>query len=200
MSNEPSASNQPNVAVDTVESAPFDELEELAAAAASQHREDLGAGQRLSLRRDLRDHDKVLRRAHQRFASDPQLSLSAAGEWFLDNFHIVQQALRQVREDMPPHFYRELPTVETAAGERCPRIRAVAAEIIRWSNSYLVFERVRHYVRIYQAIAGLTMGELWALPSMLRLGIIENLTQAGAEVTGLRPPARTGPGPGPGPA
>jgi len=184
--NDPSASSKPANATAGAESAPPGEIEELSTAIASRHHVGLGEGQRFSLPRQLRDQEKVLRKAHQRFASDSQLALSSSGEWFLDNYHVVQEALRQVREDMPRHFYQELATIETASGERCPRVRAVAREIIRYSNNYLVFDQVRHFIRTYQAIADLTMGELWALPSMLRLGILENLTQAAAEVTGLQ--------------
>ncbi len=133
----------------------------------------------------LRELEEILRQIYGRFASEPQLSVSTAGEWFLDNYHVVQEAHRQVREDMPPHFYRELPAVQTTAAEPCPRIRAIAQEIIRWSNDYLVFDQVRHFIRIYQAISDLTMGELWALPTMLRLGILESLAQAAADVAGL---------------
>ncbi len=191
MQNQPSTSNEPTNAEPSGGSAPLGEIEELATATASRHHVGVGGGQRFSLRRYLTDHEKALREAHQRFASDRQLSLSAAGEWFLDNFHVVQEALRQVREDMPAHFYQELPTVETASGKRCPRIRAVAREIVRWSNNYLIFDHVRHFLRTYQASASLTMGELWALPSMLRLAILENLTSAAAEITGLQSPGRS---------
>ncbi len=181
----PPASNQPGNAATNGSSAPIDDLEELATTSANQHGAGLSLGRRFSLQGYLKDHGTVLLESHGRFASDPQLSVSSAGEWFLDNFHVIQEALRQVEEDLPPHFYLELPTVEIASGERSPQIRAVAREIISWSNDYLVFDQVRRYVRVYQGITSLTMGELWALPSMLRLGILEDLTQAAAEVTGL---------------
>ncbi len=175
-----------NASADTVadaNSAHVDQVEQLATSIANQHRFGLGGADKSSLRRYLKDREKVLRKAHQHFVSQPRLS--TAGEWFLDNFHVIQEALRQIREDMPPHFYRELPTVETGSGERWPRIHMLACEIIRYSNNYLVFDQVRHFIQTYQAVASLTMGELWALPSMLRLGILENLTRTAAEIARL---------------
>ncbi len=165
---------------------PENASDRLASELAGRHR-SAAAGQPFPLARYLDIHEDVLRKAHRRFASEPQLSVSAPGEWFLDNFHVIQQALRQVRKDVPPHFLRELPTVESASGRRCPRALALAREIIRESDNYLVLDHVRRFVRTYQAVGHLTMGELWALPSMLRLGILENLAHAAAETTGLQP-------------
>ena len=143
-------------------------------------------GQRFPLQRYLALHDEILQKAHQRFASEPHLSASAPGEWFLDNYHVIQQALRQVRTDVPPSFLQELPTIDSLSGRGCPRILAIAREIVRSSDNYLVLERVRRFMQNYQAVGDLTMGELWALPSMLRLSVVENLTRASAEIVGLQ--------------
>jgi cyclic beta-1,2-glucan synthetase len=167
----------------------LDALEKVASEAAQRQRLSGRPVPPSAVKDDLEELQKVLHQIYSHFASEPQLSVSTAGEWFLDNYHVVQEALRQVREDMPPHFYRQLPAVQTTAAEPCPRIRVIAQEIIRWSNDYLVFDQVRHFIRIYQAISDLTMGELWALPAMLRLGILESLAQAAADVVGLSLPA-----------
>ncbi|TEU15606.1 MAG: hypothetical protein E3J21_12770 [Anaerolineales bacterium] len=164
-----------------------DQLENLARQLAESHTASRRPRRRPSLLDHLQEQEALLREAYHRFASEPQLSLSFAGEWLLDNFYIVQQALRQVREDMPEGFYRQLPEVQTHSLESCPpRIYVVAREITRYSKNYLLLDQVRHFIRTYQGITRLTMGELWALPTMLRFGVLENLTQAVAHIAGLQ--------------
>ena len=169
------------------------QLENLARQMAESHTVSRHLGRRSPLLHRLQEQEALLREAYQRFASEPQLSLSFAGEWLLDNFYIVQQALRQVREDMPEGFYRQLPKVQTHSLEsHPPRIYLIACEIIRYSQNYLIFDQVRRFIHIYQSISRLTMGELWALPTMLRIRLLENLTQAVAHITGLQTPDSEG--------
>jgi len=169
------------------------EVESAAAKAAKEHRLADELERTFPLPRYLRIQERMLRKAYQRLAVEPEPLLPPAAEWFLDNFYVAQEALRQIREDMPHGFYRQLPTVRLASDQSCPRIRAVAREIIRFSGDYLVFDQVRRFVHTYQGITDLTMGELWALPTMLRLGILEDLTQAVLRVTGLQAQGDTEP-------
>jgi cyclic beta-1,2-glucan synthetase len=107
--------------------------------------------------------------------------LSSASEWLLDNYYIVSQALREVQQDLPPHYERQLPRLQ--AGH--PRIYELAAEIIQTENVLLVMGRVERFVQAYQEVLPLTMGELWALPTMLRFGILECLLTVVAQLTEL---------------
>ncbi len=125
----------------------------------------------------------ILKEAAGRF----QLLSSKAGppllaaEWLLDNYHIVTQAVREVQQDLPPHFERQLPPL--LAGRL--RTYDLAAEIIRTENALLDLGRVESFVEAYQEVLPLTMGELWALPTMLRLGILECLLAAVTRLTEL---------------
>jgi len=146
----------------------------------------------LSLLDHLRARELLIRDATAHFretsAKEP---LSYAAEWMLDNFYLVQQSLRQIREDMPLGFYRQLPKLITGPLESYPRIYAVAQELIVTSGAHLDMDRAKRFVRLYhqgdlgQDITPLTMGELWALPAMLRLGILECLAQAVGRITRL---------------
>ena len=132
-----------------------------------------------ALREHLQDQQALLRAAYQYFAqaSDVQLAVSYAAEWLLDNFYLVEQALRQIREHMPAGYYRQLPKLTESPLEGYPRVYALAREIIGYFESQLDLDRVTRSVQAYQSVTPLTMGELWALPTMLRLGILENLTR-----------------------
>ena len=136
----------------------------------------------------LEGQTELLRKAYQYFAgtSREELSYSYAAEWLLDNFYIIQQALRQVKEDMPPGYYRKLPRLDASSPlADYPRIYALAREIVCYSGLQLDMDRVRRFISAYQQVIPLTMGELWALPTMLRLTIIENLVQAVVDLTRL---------------
>ena len=132
---------------------------------------------RASLLRDAYDHFNRM--------PDAERAMSYTAEWLLDNFHVIQQALRQVREDMPPGFYRQLPRLGTSSWKGYPRAYALAREIIAHCAYHLDLDRVVHFVQAYQQVTPLTMGELWAMPTLLRVGILELLAQTVARVTGL---------------
>ncbi|MCK4314401.1 MAG: hypothetical protein KAX24_01390 [Anaerolineae bacterium] len=165
-------------------------MENLACQLAEGHAVSRHPRRRPPLLDRLRGQEALLHDAYRRFAeaSEVQLALSYAAEWLLDNFYTVRQALRQVREDMPPGYYRRLPKLTTSPLEGYPRIYAITQEIIECHEEHLNLDQVRLFIQAYQHVTPLTMGELWALPTMLRLGILENLTQAIALVTELPPP------------
>lgn len=123
--------------------------------------------------------EAALRAAYRYFAevTEAQAVTSYAAEWLLDNFYVLEQALREVRQDMPPPYYRQLPKLGVPPWEGYPRVYAVARELIAYSEHRLDIDRVTRFVRAYQQVAPLTVGELWALPTMLRLAILENLAQ-----------------------
>jgi cyclic beta-1,2-glucan synthetase len=102
-------------------------------------------------------------------------SIPPAAEWLTDNFHIVEEQLREIKEDLPPAFYKELPKI--AAGELAgyPRIYAISLALIAHTDSQLDSEKIRRFVQSYQTISPLSIGELWAFAITLRLALVENL-------------------------
>ncbi len=135
-----------------------------------------------------------MRRAYRYFAkeSETQPAVSYAGEWLLDNFYLVQQTVRQIREDMPASYYRQLPRLGPSSLEGYPRVYALARGIVRYCESHLDIDRVTRFVGFYQTVRPLTIGELWALPTMLRIGIVECLVEALGRITGLEVPGGDG--------
>jgi cyclic beta-1,2-glucan synthetase len=107
--------------------------------------------------------------------------LTPAAEWLLDNYRIAAQALREVKQDLPPHYERQLPRLQSGR----PRAYDLSIAMIQNQNALLDLGRVERCVESYQTVLPLTMGELWALPTMLRLGILEWLLAAVARLTEL---------------
>ncbi|HZS57893.1 MAG TPA: hypothetical protein VFA43_01395, partial [Gemmatimonadaceae bacterium] len=108
-------------------------------------------------------------------AADRGVDISPAGEWLLDNFYVVQEHVREVRASMPKGYYQELPKLAAGALAGYPRIYEVAIELIAHTEGYLKAENIELFVREFQRGAILGTGELWATPTMLRLGLIENI-------------------------
>jgi cyclic beta-1,2-glucan synthetase len=134
----------------------------------------------------LKAQEALFRAATRQLQSKaaPQ-SLSEAAEWLPDNFYLVQQTCRQIREDMPASFYRQLPGRDAGPLSGYPRVYAVAQKLIVLHRARLDLAHITRFVQLYQNFAPLTTGELWALPVMLRLGLVEFLAQSVSRITDL---------------
>ncbi len=120
---------------------------------------------------------RALSAAYRAFAEDVHrgLTVAPAAEWLLDNFHLVESEARAVRRDLPQRYYRTLPKL--AAREHAGRARAhaLALELIGHGDGRLDGERLTRFVLAFETVAPLTIGELWALPRMLKLALLDNL-------------------------
>ena len=135
----------------------------------------------------LKDYQAFLQEAYMHFrgASEDRLTLSYAAEWMLDNYYIIQQTLREIRENLPPGFYIELPLVLQGRYQGYPRVYAVACEYLLLEGDHLDMDRLDRYLNTFQAQAPLTMGEIWALPTILRFAVVQGLILAVAKLTGM---------------
>jgi cyclic beta-1,2-glucan synthetase len=93
--------------------------------------------------------------------------VTPAGEWLLDNYHLVATEIREVRHDLPRGYYRELPKLAARDRAGDARVYALAVELIRHSDSRLDRQQLVRFLDSFQTVAPLTIGELWAWPSML---------------------------------
>jgi hypothetical protein len=107
---------------------------------------------------------------------------SIAAEWLLDNYYIVQQSISQIEEDMPEKYYRQLPRLSRGSMRGYPRVYAIALDLVKSSEARLDPDHIERFTQSYQSVSPLTMGEVWALPIMLRFVIIEVLSQSVARI------------------
>lgn len=121
----------------------------------------------------------VLEQAYRAVAADVRRAeaVSPAAEWLLDNFHLIGNEVRSIRHDLPRGYYRRLPKARAGAGTRAARIEIMAAELTAHSDGRLDAERLRGYLLAYQSVAPLTIGELWAWPSMLKAALVSHVSQ-----------------------
>ena len=136
------------------------------------------------LLRRLAEHARALRLTYRTLAADVRggRTIPAAAEWLLDNFHLVEGEMREIRRDLPSRYYRELPKLAAREHARTARVFAMAVELLRYSDARLDARRLNRFVYAYQTVAPLTIGELWAWPSMLKLALIEHLTRLSEEL------------------
>src|SRR5436190_17175391 len=130
--------------------------------------------------RQLRSHMQALRHVYTQLAEDTKHeAVSPAAEWLLDNFHVVAAAARDIQHDLPPSFFKRLPRVAADEFAGLPRIYALAIELIGTSAGRIDAQRLQRFIGAFQTITPLTIGELWAWPSVLKLALIDYLRERG---------------------
>ena len=151
-------------------------------AAAQPVRSTPGFGRSLGAR--LRNNEKVLLAAYRSIARavDEGRSITPAAEWVLDNYHVVEEQIREIREDLPPGFYRQLPKLATGPFTGFPRVFGIAWGFVAHTDSRFDPETLRRFVRAYQSVEPLTIGELWAVAITLRIVLVENLRRVAQRI------------------
>src|SRR6266851_901061 len=112
--------------------------------------------------------------------------ITPAGEWLLDNFYLIEEQIRTARRHLPKNYSRELPRLAHGASAGLPRVYDIALETISHGDGRVDPESLTNFVAAYQTVTALKLGELWAIPIMLRLALIENLRRVGTRVTADR--------------
>jgi len=140
------------------------------------------------LLRRLADDRKVLQNAYRTLSGDARQGAAVvpAAHWLLDNFHLVESEMHAVRRDMPLRYYRELPKLATRDRKGQARIQAMAVAMLRYSDARLDANRLTRFLYAFQTVAPLTIGELWAWPSMLRMALVEHLRRLTDELVQAR--------------
>ncbi len=110
-------------------------------------------------------------------------AVTPAANWLLDNSHVVEDAIVGIRRDLPQRFYRQLPPM---AGGDAPRVLAIAWAYVAQTDSAVTQAGFREIVEGFQDVQPLRIGELWALPSVLRFVLVENLRRLALRVARAR--------------
>ena len=114
--------------------------------------------------------------------SAEQRRVTPAGEWLLDNFYLIEEEVRTAKRHLPPGYSRELPRVASGPNAELPRVYDLALHAVAHSDSRLGRGTLTRFIASYQTVKVLQIGELWAIPIMLRLALIENLRRVAARV------------------
>lgn len=149
-----------------------------------QHAVSLAQAQKVSRRKQgrkliprVRENCRVLVDAYEAVAKavSQQRAITPAAEWLLDNFHVIQEQVSDIQVDLPESYYRALPKLAEGILEGYPRVYGIAWALVAHTDSRFAPELLTLFVRAYQSVDPLTLGELWAIPSTLRVLLVENL-------------------------
>jgi cyclic beta-1,2-glucan synthetase len=123
------------------------------------------------------DNGRVLLDSYRAIARaiQEEQTITPAAEWLVDNFHIVDEQLREIQDDLPAGYYRKLPKLASGHLDGYPRVFGVAWAFVAHTDSRFDPEALRRFVMAYQRVQPLTIGELWAVAITLRVVLVENL-------------------------
>ena len=150
-----------------------------------QHAESLAAAQIVSkatyqgrsLIPRVAENGRVLLDSYRAIARaiQEESAITPAAEWLVDNFHIVEEQLREIHDDLPPGYYRKLPKLASGHLQGYPRVYGVAWAYVAHTDSHFDPAVLRRFVKAYQRVQPLDIGELWAVAITLRVVLVENL-------------------------
>ena len=112
--------------------------------------------------------------------------ITPAGEWLLDNFYLIEEQIRTAKRHLPKGYSRELPRLLNGLSAGLPRVYDIALEIISHGDGRVDPQSLSRFVAAYQTVSVLKLGELWAIPIMLRLALIENLRRVAVRIAAGR--------------
>lgn len=131
------------------------------------------------------DYNEQILREYTRetYATKRTRRVTHAGEWLLDNFYLIEEQIQMARRHLPRGYSRELPSLMTGPSEGLPRVYDLMLQLISHVDAQVDIEPLSAFVAGYQTVSPLKLGELWAIPIMLRLGLLEDLQRIASRMT-----------------
>ena len=136
----------------------------------------------------LADNGAVLLSAYRSIvaATAEGRAITPAAEWLIDNYHLIEKQLRQISADLPPGYYRQLPKLVSGPFAGYPRAFGMAWAYVAHTDSCFDVDMLVSYVKAYQEIQPLTIGELWATSITLQIVLIDNLRRLARQIVSNR--------------
>ncbi len=108
--------------------------------------------------------------------------VTPAGEWLIDNFYLIEEHIRIAKAHFPKNYSEDLPQLLDGTSAGLTRSYDIVLQIISHSDGRINMESLSSFVKAYQTVTFLKLGELWAIPIMLRLALIENIRRVSARI------------------
>jgi len=155
----------------------IERLEQHAESLAAAHRTPAEPSKSRNLLPRVRENAHELLAAYRSVAETvrEKREITPGAEWLLDNFHIVEEQIRGIRDHLPGGYYRRLPKIAAGHLAGYPRVYGLAWAYVAHTDSRFELETLQRFVSAYQRSQPLTIGELWAVAIHLRIALVENL-------------------------
>ena len=148
------------------------------------HRAARASGRAASFFPRLRSNIDALRAAHRYIGiqASTGYDISPAAEWLLDNFHLIEAQLKEIHEGLPRSYFRTLPVLQDEPLAGLPRVYGIAWAFVAHTDGAFDEELLVQFLSAYQETRELNLSEMWALPTTLRVVLIENLRRLAERV------------------
>ncbi|WP_340103706.1 GH36-type glycosyl hydrolase domain-containing protein [Rhodohalobacter sp. 8-1] len=127
----------------------------------------------------LKESRKILEESYRELSklAKSNKEISPAAEWLIDNFYIIQEQIVQVGVDFPKEYQKSLPLFKNGEFRGLPKVYELVLNLLNHTDNVVDLDVFAEYIKKYQEKRTLMMGELWAIPIMVRLILIEKLSQ-----------------------
>jgi cyclic beta-1,2-glucan synthetase len=153
------------------------QIQEYAERLAKDHQVDPNPRRNIKLLKRLEQTRRWIHRVCLDLSEASRLGQSTppTAEWLLDNEYIIESNVREVQLNLPRRYYRELPALANGPYRGLPRIYGLARELVSHADLRLDRDNILAFIEAYQSVGALSIGELWAVPQMLRAALIESI-------------------------
>jgi cyclic beta-1,2-glucan synthetase len=159
----------------------LEQLESYARTLAKEHQLTIDKPSEQLLKR-LAENEEILLEVHNLLTASAKENkrITPAGEWLLDNFYLIEEQIYTGKKHLPKGYSKGLPQLAKGPSAGLPRVYDLAVELIAHSDGRVDLKSLNSFTAAYQQVSELKLGELWAIPIMLRLALIENLRRLAA--------------------
>lgn len=150
---------------------------------ADTHQLSKETGPELLLKR-LAENEEILFEVTNQLHDDVRYKkpITPAAEWLLDNFYLIEDQIRIAKLYLPKGYSKGLPRLSQGPAAGFPRVYDIAIQIISHSDGRIDLQSLSNFLSAYQKTSYLTIGELWAVPIMIRMALLENLSRVAARI------------------
>lgn len=100
------------------------------------------------------------------------VSIPPSGEWILDNYYLIEEQANSLKKELSISKYKKLPSINNES-----RIYVLAKELVKFTDAYITEENIETFIRAYQTKKSISMEELWLLPTMIKISLIEHIKE-----------------------
>ncbi len=153
------------------------QIQEHARRHAGEQEVDLNPSPNTGLLKRIKQTRKWLRQGCVDLSAASRLEQKAtpAADWILDNEYILEENVRDVLLNLPRRFFQQLPSLASDPYRGLPCIYDLAKNLVSHLDLRLDRENILAFLDSHQSVRTLTIGELWAIPQMLRIALIESI-------------------------
>ncbi|UJP64716.1 GH36-type glycosyl hydrolase domain-containing protein [Mongoliitalea daihaiensis] len=159
-------------------------LRESAVSLAKIHKASKGSSKPRLIKPILEKSREVLTETYRTLSTivKSEKEISPASEWLLDNFYIIQEQIVQIGIDFPKNYHQNIPLLSKGEHAGFPRVYDIILNLLTHTDNVLDKEVLTEYIKSYQEEEPLQIGEIWAIPIMIRLFLIQMLAEKAATI------------------